>query len=358
MKPLMSTLSIPLAFIALCFSHAYADAKTVQQKLYVLHSLGEHVSVVDATTNQLLGEIKVGRLPHGIASPGSQRLLYISNEEDHSVSVIDTQSDTVIKQFDNLGRRPNEIDITSDGRLLYLPALQDGVYQVFDTRLEKVIAEIPTDGFPHNAVVSPDDRYAYFSAMDRGDRPAEVIKQYGLQTSLNQKIYIVDTQTHKIVDTIDTGDAPRPIAVSPNGNYLYVNTDGLQGFLVLDLNLRAVVARVEYALTEKEAASPSRSHGIFASPGGREVWTSDVNHGTVYAFDVTQMPPVQVARIETGVPAYWLTGTNDGKTLYVTSAPGDVVTVINIATRKLTSTIQLPEGSAPKRMLVVDVPVD
>ena len=76
-----------------------ADTSFVQQKLYVLHSLGEHVSVVDVSSNELLGEIKVGRLPHGIASPASQRLLYVSNEGDNSLSVIDTQTDRVIKHF-------------------------------------------------------------------------------------------------------------------------------------------------------------------------------------------------------------------------------------------------------------------
>jgi YVTN family beta-propeller protein len=117
------------------------------------------------------------------------------------------------------------------------------------------------------------------------------------------------------------------------------------------------VARLEYELTEKEAASPSRSHGIYATPDGKEVWTCDVEHGVIYAFDVTTMPPRQVGRVETGVPAYWLTGTRDSKTLYVTSAPGDTLTTIDIAARKVTGTIQLPKGSAPKRMLVVDVPI-
>jgi YVTN family beta-propeller protein len=308
-------------------------------------------------SNKVIGEIQVGQLPHGLASPASQRLLYVSNEGDNSLSVIDTRTDEVIRLHEGLGRRPNEIDVTSDGRLIYLPALQDGVYEVFDTEQEKVVARFATDGFPHNAVVSPDDRFVYFSAMDRGNTPANVLEERGYPSSLNQKIYVADTATQEIVATIDTGDAPRPIAVSPDGKYLYVNVDGLQGFLVLDLKQRKVAARVEYELTEKEAASPSRSHGLFATPNGREVWTCDVEHGVVYAFDVTSMPPRQVGRVETGVPAYWLTGTRDSRTLYVTSAPGDTITTIDIEARKVIGTIQLPKGSAPKRMLVVDVPI-
>ncbi len=194
--------------------------------------------------------------------------------------------------------------------------------------------------------------------MDRGTSSVEAIKQSGLPTSLNQKIYVVDLATHRAIDAIDTGDAPRPIAINPNGKYLYVNVDGLQGFLALDLETHEVAARVEYSLTEREKARPSRTHGLWVSPDGTQVWTCDVNLGIVSGFDATRNPPTQIARVETNVPSYWLEGTPDGKTLYVTSAPGDVISVIDIASRKVTSVIQLPKGSAPKRMLVLDVPVE
>ena len=272
--------------------------------------------------------------------------------------VIDTQHDKVIKVYDFIGRRPNENAVTSDGRIIYLPILGDGIYQVFDTETETIIAEIPTDGAPHNVVISPDDKYAYLSPMDLGDYNVAAIEELGLPTSLNQKIYVVDLATHKTVATIDTGDTPRPIAISPDGKYLYVNTDGLQGFLTLDLEKREVISRVEYSLTEREKARPSRTHGIWVTPDGKEVWTCDVNHGIVFGFDATQDPPVQIARVETNTPAFWLEGTPDGKTLYVSSAPGNVVSVIDIGSRKLTGLIELPKGSSPKRMLVVDVPVE
>lgn len=327
-----------------------------QQKLYVLHSQGDELSIIDVAKQEIIGSLDVGKQPHGIAAPDSQKLLYVTIEGENGMVVVDTQKDKVIKDYDFIGHRPNENDITSDGRIVYLPILGEGIYQVFDTESEKIIAEIPTDGFPHNVVFSPDDKYAYLSPMDRGTRPLAAVEGLGLPTSFNQKVYIVDVSTHKIVATIDTGDAPRPIAINPNGKYLYVNVDGLQGFLTLDLEKREVLARVEYSLTEREKARPSRTHGLWVSPDGKEVWTCDVNHGIIFCFDATKNPPVEVARVETNVPAYWLEGTPDGKTLYVSSAPGDVVSVIDIASRTLTSVIQLPKGSSPKRMLVLDVP--
>ena len=308
-------------------------------------------------TNEILKTIQVGELPHGIASPASQEVLWVSAEGENSLTLIDTRRDEVIKRGLGVGRRPNEIDVTSDGSILYVPALGDGVYEVFDTRSEKVIARIPTDGFPHNAVVSPDDRFMVLSAMDRGDRPIEALRELGLPTTNNENIYVVDLSDHSLVAKIPTGDAPRPIAISPDGKRLFVNRDELMGFLVLDLEKRAVVAEVGLGLTAEERATVSRCHGIGVTPDGREVWTTDINHGLVFAFDVTQDPPRQIARLETGRSPLWLTITPDGQTVYVSNTAEDSISAFDVASKTERARIQLETGTAPKRMLAIEVPI-
>jgi YVTN family beta-propeller protein len=344
-----------LAVVAL-LGLSLTSMATAGQKLYVLSSEGQDMAVIEVASNRILAHVEVGDRPHGIAAPRSQDILYVSTEHDNGLTVVDPRTDTVVKKYSVFGGRPNEIDITSDGRFIYLPILKDGVYQVFDTVAEKIVAEFPTDGLPHNAVISPDDRFAYLSPMDRGNKPGLVMKVAGYPSSENEKIYVADISSHEVIATIDTGGTPRPIAISPDGRKLYVNRDGLQGFVVLDLERREIAATVEYALTDRQRAIPSRSHGLFAAPNGRDLWVSDVNNGLVFLFDVSQTPPKQIARIDTGASVYWLTGTPDGKRIYTSSPGDDRVTVIDTASRKVTATIELSKGSAPKRMLVLDVP--
>ncbi|MBD3648775.1 MAG: YncE family protein [Pseudomonadales bacterium] len=340
----------------LAASCMHAAPESHKQKLYILSSMDNDVTVVDTDTHEIIGSVVVGDRPHGIAAPASQDILYVATEFDNGLAVIDTVQDKLIRKYSIFGARPNEIDVTSDGRFVYLPILQHGVYEVFDTREERIVQRIATRGFPHNVVISPDDRFAYLSPMDRGNMPAEDLSAAGYPTTLNDRIYVVDTSNHEVVDTIPTGDAPRPIAISPDGERLYVNMDGLQGFLVLDLMARKEIARVEYELTEEERAVPSRSHGIVATLDNREVWTSDVNHGLLFVFDVTQNPPKQVARIDNGSPVYWMTISPDGERIYVSSAESGIVNAFNVANREKVATIQLPEGKSPKRMLVLNVP--
>ena len=338
-------------FLAAVLSATPGD-KT-RQKLYILNSHSDDMTVVDVETNEILKKIKVGLEPHGIAAPASQRLLYVATEGDRGLTVVDPVKDEVVKKYDIFGERPNEIEITSDGRFIYMPARGTGVYEVFDTEQEKIIARIPVDGGPHNAVVSPDNRFMYLSPLGPPIRDGKEQRE-----NLNKKVYLVDTSTHKTVATIDTTHPPRPIALGRDGKRLYVNTDELMGFLVLDLPGRKVLHRVEYDLTTEERKLRSRSHGIGVTPDGKEVWSTDTHHSLVHVFDVTKDPPQQVAKLKTGAYPYWLTFSPDGKRCYVANSSDDTVSVFDVTAKKEVARIHVGKGKSPKRMLVLNVPVE
>ncbi len=328
-----------------------------RQKLYILSSHGDDVTVVDVATEQIIKTIRVGVDPHGIATPRAENVLWVSTEGDGTLTAIDPVKDEVIDHYPIFGKRPNEIEVTSDGRFVYVPALGNGVYEVFDTVQKKIVARIPTDGYPHNVVVSPDDRYMYLSPYDRGKTPAEKVAAQGWPTSLNKKIYIVETRTHSVVATIPTGNTPRPIVLSKDGRRLYVNTDDFMGFLVLDIPGRRVLHHVAYDLTPEEQAIPSRSHGIGITPDQREIWSTDTAHGLVHVFDATNDLPKQIARVGTGKVPYWVVFTPDGKTVYIANTGDDTVSVIDVARKDERTRIFVGKGKAPKRMLVLTVPV-
>jgi YVTN family beta-propeller protein len=332
------------------------QAVTARPKLYVLHSATDTMSVIDVATHEVTKTVTVGLHPHGIAAPAAQDTLYVATEGDNSLAVVNTVNDSVIRTYSGFGRRPNEIDVTADGRFVYVPALGDGIYEVFDTVEEKIIQRIHTDGLPHNVVISPDDRYMYLAPMEMPPRRAKELTAQGFPTSNNRKIYVTDARTHTVVDTIPTLNAPRPIVVSPDGRRLYVNTNALLGFVVLDIQSRQILSTAEYELTPEERLQPSRSHGIGVTPDGMEIWSTDINHGLVFVFDVTAEPPRQVARLETGRTPLWLTVSPDGQIVYVANTADDNISVFDVATKTEMLRIQLERGSAPKRMLVLNVP--
>ena len=98
----------------------------------------------------------------------------------------------------------------------------------------------------------------------------------------------------------------------------------------------------------------SRSHGIGLTPDERELWMCDVYHDRTYIFDLTVVPPKQIATVVMHGGGYWLCFSPDGKHCYISERIGDSVAVIETATRKTVA--RIPVGKAPKRVLVVAVP--
>jgi YVTN family beta-propeller protein len=329
-----------------------------REKLYIAHEGSDDLAIVDVATNKVIKSLVVGKSPHGVATPKSQALLYVTTMDDGGLTVVDTIRDEVVKKYSFMGLRPQEHDITPDGRFLYVPAY-NGMHQVFDTKKEEVIARIFTKGLGHNTVMSPDGRHVYLFPLvatpSHAKRSAE--GGWGLPTTVPREITIVDTSTQAVVGEIPIGEYKglRPAVSSPDGKRLYVQTNDLLGFLVVDTASRKVVSKATYNLTPDEQAVVSRSHGITIANGGKEVWSNDVNHNLVFIFDVTVDPPKQIGRIAVGASPYWATTTQDGKTVYVSSPPDDVVVAYDVATRTEKARLHFP-GKAPKRVFTLTPP--
>ena len=340
-RPARLSPAIVYAAVVACVAAGWAGPTPVvaAEKLYVLSSHGDDMAVIDVATDKILRYVKVGAQPHGIAAPRSQDILWVANEHDSTLTAVDPLTDKVIGTYSGFGGRLNEIEITPDGRFIYVPAYSDGTYEVFDTQKKKIIKRIPVKGKPHNVVTSSDGRRMYLSPL-----------------APNNDIYVVDTSTHSVITTIDVANGARPIAISPDDKWLYVNTDNLLGFLVLDLASNKIVATCRYKLTEEEEFVRSRSHGIAVTPDGKEIWSCDVTHNLIHAFDATQFPPKHIARVATGGHPYWVAMTPDGKTLYVPNTADDTISVIDVRGKKERARIQIGKGKGPKRMLVLMVP--
>jgi len=125
------------------------------------------VSAVDLRT----GEVKViavGERPQGMAFSPDGRLLYVTNLNSDSISIVDTESKTRIGEIPT-GKGPVRIMISPDGNTAVY-ALQTGEAVGFaNTRTRREEAQVKLTGQPVSLTFSADNRYA-FSAVQSQDR--------------------------------------------------------------------------------------------------------------------------------------------------------------------------------------------
>src|SRR5262249_10110772 len=126
-------------------------------------------------------------------------------------------------------------------------------------------------------------------------------------------LFIADTKTNEIIAKVGPfSKGLRPFTVSADEKYVYANVDRLLGFEVAAVRNGSkwggkVLHRVEAKTPESRRAEipnppehmphSTPSHGINIRPDQKEVWVVDGVYGYVYAYDVTSLPPRQLASI-------------------------------------------------------------
>src|SRR5207245_7956124 len=133
-------------------------------------------------TNKVVGEIKGMEAPHGIAVAPNGSRIYVSDQADKVLTVIDGKSLQVTKRIP-LSGNPNLVDITPDGRWIYVAIAQTyddysefpqikanpsgGVDVIDSVSLEKV-KTIPFRGGIHDLNVSTDGKYVIAGSSRSG----------------------------------------------------------------------------------------------------------------------------------------------------------------------------------------------
>src|SRR5579871_7029659 len=100
-----------LAGILLC-AGSFSIATAQQSKLRIIqtNSAGDNVHIIDAATNKVVGEIKGIEAPHGVAVAPDNSRIYISEQANNTVTVIDGKTLQVTKRIP-LSGNPNLIEV-------------------------------------------------------------------------------------------------------------------------------------------------------------------------------------------------------------------------------------------------------
>ncbi len=315
------------------------DARSLD-RVYTGDQVSNTVSVIDPSTNQLLGLIKLGELPpaalaplykgqslvHGLGfSPDGSRLCVVSIGSN-SLTVIDTATNKVVKSR-SLGRSPHEAFYTPDGKEIYAAVRGEDYVAVLNADTLDEITRIKTNSGPAMVLFRPDGKYAF------------------VPSSFTPELCVIDCASHEVVARV-----PQASPFSPN---LAVSADGQQVWFTLKDSGKTQVM---------DAAPPFAILGTVASgPITNHVTTVDNAAGhfayvTVGSLDTVKVyrrePPFeQVAAIPTGALPHGIWGSPDGTRVYIGLENEAKVQAIDTATNKIVATI--PCGQLPQALVYV-----
>ena len=302
-------------------------------KVYVTNSEGDNLTVIDAGTLKVVGDIKVGDRPHGVTPSPDGHLLYVSIEGTNELISLDTATDKVLARTE-VGSTPNQITITRDGKYVFVPLRDAAALDVVDTAAFKAIDRIKVPTMPHNTYTSGDGKHIYLGTMS------------------GSRICVIDAASHKIIREIAPGNWVRPMAIRRDESIAYVALSTLHGFAVVDLKAGNVIKRVELPALPPGTPKPfldTYTHGLALTPDERELYVTSVPGNAVYAFSVPDLQ--RIAKIDVGKNPNWIAVHPDGGAIFVTNSADNTVSAIDTNSKKVVATI--PVGHAPKRIIVV-----
>lgn len=304
------------------------------------NSAGTDVHLIDPATNKVVGVIHGIEVNHGATAAPDGSRLYITNEADKTLDVVDAKSLKVIKKVP-LTAHPNNVSISRDGRRVYVAiAAAPGAVDVIDTATLTRAKSIPVQGAAHNTYVTPDGKYVLCGSV------------------AGKLLTVINQTTEEPAWTLAFDGGVRPMAFEQKADgstsRLFIQLSDFNGFAIVDFDQRKEVGRVNLPQVPEsqrvtQGLQGSPSHGIGVSPDKRTLWVLSKMNSRVYEYSLPDL--TLLGEAPTGHHPDWLTFSPDSKSIYIANAGSNSVSVVDVASRKVVT--EIPVGFVPKRNATV-----
>jgi YVTN family beta-propeller protein len=298
------------------------------------NSAGDNVHLIDVATNKVVGEVTGIERAHGATATPDGKWLFISNEADTTVDVVDGKTLKVTKKIP-LSGHPNNLAITPDGRKVYVAIAQaPGALDVIDAASQTKTKTISVHGGVHNVYVTPDGKHAVAGMIGA------------------RNMTVVDTKTDMPVWThyFDLGVRPMTFDANPDGSTrrAYAQLSEFNGFAAVDFETRKEVARIKYPEVAKKTTGHggNTAHGIGVTPDNRYLVANSSLNSSVYVYSLPDLK--LIGGVEVGHSPNWVAITSDGKFAYISLSGNNSVAVLDIKAVKVVTEIKTG-GQVPKR---------
>lgn len=346
--------SAPIRLLCLGAALALVDGAFAQQapwgrpdipisahdRVYAADQTSNTVSVINPSSNKLLGVIRLGEpvpaalsplytgqlLVHGLGYSPDFRTLAVVSIASNAVTFIDTATNKV-KGTTFVGRSPHEAFFTADGQELWVAVRGEDYISVIDPNQMKEIRRIELADGPGMTMFGTDGKYAFVCS------------------SFTPELTVVETASHQIVKRIPQASPFCPnIAVSPENNEVWITLKDIGKVQVFS-------AQPPFEQLMLLDTGPVTNHVNFANNGNGKfayVTIGGTNQVKVYRRGPS---PSLVATIPVGDLPHGIWPSGDGKRVYVALENGNYAVAIDTLTNKVIANI--PIGQTTQALVYV-----
>ena len=331
--------SFVLALAAMGVGTAAVAMPAAQDRVYTADQNSNTVSVIDPSSNTLLGQIRLGNPRpdvlsplyrgevnvHGLGFSPDHKTLIVISTVTNSAAFIDTATNRV-KGIAYVGRNPHEGFFTPNGKEAWVVVRGEDYLAVIDPTTFKETARIKTTGGPGMVIFSKDGKRAF------------------LANSFNPVVEVIDVAQRKVIKKI-------PV-VSPFSPFIQITPDGKEVWSThKDVGK---VTRIDTTSLEVKGVIDTgfiTNHLAFAPSGGKTLAYVTVGGENAVKIFTTDAAPQLVKTLPVGALPHGIWASGDGSRVYVGLENGDAVDVIDTATNDVVA--HVPIGQAPQALVYV-----
>lgn len=231
---------------------------------------------------------------------------------------IDPLVNTVIGSFDV--DKPWSVAISNDGLTAYVTSIYHGTVTIIDTTTgdETSVLPLGASTIPFGIAVSPNGSPVYVAHFTTAGA-----------------VSVIDTD-NQVADTITVGSNPRDVAFSPDGQTAYTaNTSGTI----------SVINVADGTVTTLPAIAGVRPLTLVVSADGSTLYVVNSSGSSPNTVElISAADGSHLGTISTNGVLFDIAITPDGKSLLVTSANGQNLSIISTETNAVTTTVEFDEG--------------
>ena len=193
-------------------------------KVYLSNWTSQDISVIDPSSYKEEKKIKTKAVPRGMAFSQDGKFIYCAQFEDsagNSQCKLIKKSLADYKTVYEGGVKGAKRHIVTDyeRKLIYVSDMRNDIVEVYSTDKDELVASIKVFFNPNTIQLSPDKSLLYVSC--RG--PNNPDKGYLYKGYVFGRLDIINTKTFTRIESIEVGNQPTGLDVSPDGKKIVLS---------------------------------------------------------------------------------------------------------------------------------------